>query len=311
MNDETRCRVCGGNQATLCDTTDHGNQEHWLCERCGKFMVPGLESKTALSRLTDEQLVKLSGWVFERNREGSVPEVSKEVVGRVVNRPLPPLSERLDRLLLEAVRGHKRFGQQLHFKARHFLATTYSLEVNELNWLVDALVDQGLVKVVTTSNTKEITPDGYRKIDELRRRTKPSSKAFVAMSFDKGMHDVFIKGLQKGIEDAGYDGVRVDKTEHIDRIDDQIIALIRESAFIVADFTGHRGGVYFEAGFALGLGLPVIWTCRKSDMKDLHFDIRQYNTIDWTGPKDLAERLQHRIEATLGKGPYASLASEP
>ncbi len=191
-----------------------------------------------------------------------------------------------------------------------FLAVTYSLEVNEPNWFVDTLADQGSIKVVQTSNTREITPDRYNKIDELRRRTKHSSKAIVAMSFDKDMQDFFTNGSQKGIENAGYDAVHVDKTGHIDRIDDQIIALIRESAFIVADITGHRGSVYFESGIALGLGLPVIWTCCKSDMKGLHFDVRQYNTNDWTGPMDLAKRLQHRIEASLGKGPNASLVSE-
>ena len=44
-------------------------------------------------------------------------------------------------------------------------------------------------------------------------------------------------------------------------------------------------------------------------MKDLHFDIRQYNTIDWETPKDLALRLQRRIEATAGKGPRTVLDS--
>jgi len=36
-----------------------------------------------------------------------------------------------------------------------------------------------------------------------------------------------------------------------------------ECRFIVADFTGQRGGVYFEAGYALGLRKPVIWTCKR------------------------------------------------
>jgi hypothetical protein len=70
----------------------------------------------------------------------------------------------------------------------------------------------------------------------------------------------------------------------------------------VADFTGHRGGVYFEAGFALGMNLPVIWTCRQDCLPDLHFDIRQFNCIDWKTPEDLAGRLQNRIEALLGTG---------
>ena len=65
-----------------------------------------------------------------------------------------------------------------------------------------------------------------------------------------------MKGIMPGIEDAGYKPYLVDEDEHIDKIDDKIIAEIRRSRFIVADFThgekGARGGVYFEAGFALG-----------------------------------------------------------
>jgi nucleoside 2-deoxyribosyltransferase len=62
--------------------------------------------------------------------------------------------------------------------------------------------------------------------------------------------------------------------EHINKIGDEIISQIRRSKFLIADFTGHRGGVYFEAGLAMGLGLPVFWTCRRDDLDKLHFDIR-------------------------------------
>jgi len=62
--------------------------------------------------------------------------------------------------------------------------------------------------------------------------------------------------------------------EHINKIGDEIISQIRRSKFLIADFTGHRGGVYFEAGLAMGLGLLVFWTCRRDDLDKLHFDIR-------------------------------------
>jgi nucleoside 2-deoxyribosyltransferase len=67
-------------------------------------------------------------------------------------------------------------------------------------------------------------------------------------------------GIQPSIEvDCGFTkAIRVDREHFGDRIDDRIIAEIRRCRFIVADFTGQRGGVYFEAGFALGLGKPVI-----------------------------------------------------
>jgi nucleoside 2-deoxyribosyltransferase len=78
-----------------------------------------------------------------------------------------------------------------------------------------------------------------------------------------------------------------------------IVAEIRRSGLVVADFTGNRGGVYFEAGFAMGLGIPVIWTCRDTDINAVHFDTRQYNHIVWKEAGDLREQLQRRIEATI------------
>ena len=100
---------------------------------------------------------------------------------------------------------------------------------------------------------------------------------------------------------------RIDRKEHSNKIDDEIIAEIRRSRFVVADFTCERekvrGGVYYEAGFALGLGLPVIWTCRKDCLDYLHFDTRQYNHIVWETPEELYARLKARIGAFIGDGP--------
>jgi nucleoside 2-deoxyribosyltransferase len=125
----------------------------------------------------------------------------------------------------------------------------------------------------------------------------------IAMWFNPLMDAARAEGLEPAIRQAGYSPVIVSGVEHINKIDDEIISLIRKSKFLVADFTGHRGGVYFEAGFAMGLALPVFWTCRQDDLSNLHFDIRQYNCIDWTTPADLAVRLKRRIEAIIGPGP--------
>jgi len=69
-----------------------------------------------------------------------------------------------------------------------------------------------------------------------------------------------------------------------------------------------RGGVYFEAGFAMALQLPVIWTCSKESISDLHFDTRQYNHIVWEAPENLRELLKARIGAVIGTGPLIAPA---
>lgn len=68
---------------------------------------------------------------------------------------------------------------------------------------------------------------------------------------------------------------------------------------MVADFTGHRHGVYFEAGFAMGLGIPVIWLCQEDEIDKTHFDTRQYNHILWNSAEDLYQKLLNRIQATV------------
>ena len=152
-----------------------------------------------------------------------------------------------------------------------------------------------------------IRPEGYAHVEEMQHAHVPSSRGFVAMWFDCSMREAYDSGIKLAITDAGYKPCRIDKEEFSGKIDDEIIAEIRRSRFLVADFTqgkkGARGGVYYEAGFAHGLGIPVIFTCRKDAEKNLHFDTRQYNHIIWDTPEHLREKLAKRICATLGDGP--------
>ena len=127
------------------------------------------------------------------------------------------------------------------------------------------------------------------------------------MWFDPSMNEPYEYGLAAGVRDAGYDPYRVDRSHYNDKIDDKIITEIRRSRFLVADFTcgstGVRGGVYYEAGFAHGLRIPVIFTCRSDVIRDVHFDTRQYNHITWETAVELRDKLSLRITATLGDGP--------
>lgn len=139
--------------------------------------------------------------------------------------------------------------------------------------------------------------------EEWSRPYTVAVQGFVAMWFADKMKTAWEEGFYPAIDGAGYKPQRVDSKEHVNKICDEIVAEIRRSRFVVADFTGQRGGVYYEAGYASGRDIPVIWTCRKDELHKLHFDIRQYNCIDWETPQELARRLKVRIEAVIGEGP--------
>ena len=108
-----------------------------------------------------------------------------------------------------------------------------------------------------------------------------------------------MNGAKLAIEQAGYIPVRIDSQEFNGKICDEIIAEIKRSKFLVSDFSGQRGGVYFEAGFGMGQNKPVIFAVRQEDVKGLHFDTRQFNHIVYDSPEDLRKKLYNRICATI------------
>jgi len=148
-----------------------------------------------------------------------------------------------------------------------------------------------------------ITPRGLLAAEEMSRASGDGAQGFVAMSFNPSMNDVWTNGFDPGIRSAGFRPFRIDAKDYVGGIADEIMSEIRRSRFVVADYTNQVNGVYFEAGFALGIGLTVIPTCREDQINDLHFDIRHLNTLLWRTPEDLSIKLQHRIRGVLSAGP--------
>jgi hypothetical protein len=159
-----------------------------------------------------------------------------------------------------------------------------------------------------THDRLAVTMHGWEHLEEVRRQGRASTRCFVAMWFDDSMNEVYEQAIASAITQAGYDPLRIDKFEHVNRIDDEIIGQIKRSRFMVADFTGQRHGVYFEAGLMLGIGRTVIWMCRKEHLTKedgLHFDIRQFNFIAYESVGEAKKRLYDRILAIEGEGPLA------
>jgi nucleoside 2-deoxyribosyltransferase len=130
-------------------------------------------------------------------------------------------------------------------------------------------------------------------------------RCFVAMAFDASLDAAYFEAIKPAIVSAGYEPVCMKERFTNDNICDVILAEIRKSQFVVADFTLQKGGVYFEAGFAKALGKEVFWTCQADDFHNLHFDTNHYGHIKWATPEDLRTQLEARIVAELGSGPHA------
>lgn len=290
----------------------------------GTYAVPDqLRAAHPLNKLARAVAVRLTTWVLDQNNAGSeFPLIDEAVLARVrAGKPLG-VEDRLARLLRACRAVRPRFGQEGLAVTDRFLAASECVIPAELLalWynakrlrLVDVQeylpeLEDGGVHAVS------LTYEGHDWLEKRDAANADSGQGFVAMWFDPSMDEAFSKGFEPAITDAGYRPMRVDNHEYAGKIDDEVIAQIRRSRFVVADLTSGmgptepiaRGSVYYEAGFAAGLGLPVIWT-RRHDMPEVHFDVRQYNFIVWADAPDLRAQLSARISAILGDGPYKNL----
>jgi hypothetical protein len=172
---------------------------------------------------------------------------------------------------------------------------------DELQEFLRYLQEQGLVESTGEPGIWRVTIPGWMPLEPVGGAGIPG-RCFVAMSFHSSLDGAWQLGIKLAVEtDCKCAAIRIDLVEFNEKVCDRILAEVRKAQFVVADFSRHRQNVYFEAGFALGLGRPVIWTCRKDEFEEAkqHFDTRQYNHIVWETPAELREKLRDRIEATI------------
>jgi nucleoside 2-deoxyribosyltransferase len=84
-------------------------------------------------------------------------------------------------------------------------------------------------------------------------------------------------------------------------IDNIMRQQIRDCAFVIADLTHKNNGAYWEAGYAEGLGKPVIYTCNEDIFQNdgTHFDTNHCTTLMWNNDKDDLIRFEDTLEATI------------
>jgi hypothetical protein len=271
------------------------------CSICGIFNVS--EQFLTWSNLGMFDAHICSGALQEHNLKGTnyllnnVDDLMHSV--SIPNNPI----EQIDKLLLSIEKYSGYFGEPRVLDCKIHFPYGYAKNAEEFHQLLlnayqltyleyDGSFPQGRVKLLLR---------GAERIAELHKGDINSNQAFAAMWFDPMMNDLWTNGIEPALLATNYKAIRIDKTEHNKKIDDEIIAAIRKSGLVVADVTGHRPGVYYEAGFAMGLGIPVIWTCSEKDIEGAHFDTRQYSHVLWSDPEDLKSKLINRIEATQTK----------
>jgi len=309
-----KCPVCS---SQCYKAFDYQQTSLIVCPTCGRYRYGAMaelflndsnRKSMQLSYKVSYHLRTVSERAYGKRDNSLYPIYDYAEIESMAETPDPSVSEKLQMLLMYLASLTLYPGQQILFDAKQDYSVLCAQNAAEAEFYQPALEEQGFVAAVPTTDRSRpcfLTSLGWKELERLHRSGADSSLGFIAMWFEPSQDAVKLT-IDTAIRKSGYDPIRIDEVEHVNRIDDEIIARIRQSKFLVADLTGQRNGVYFEAGFMLGLGRPVIWLCHQSELSKVHFDTRQYNTIVYEDTESLQTKLQFRIEAILGKGPRPS-----
>lgn len=291
------CPVCKYNQKVKRLRISQST-ESWDCPVCGEYeippFVPEVHGASAANR-------KLSAWIRERSERGEVVQFNRKGMIENILASIPDFTptEKQLRLLQAIAKKSEAPGSKVILGAEKDVPLAYASSSGELAFYLRALEYRGLLEKEVWRVM--ITASGWDYLDKHASDLEEKTQGFVAMSFSDEMKPMWEEAIKPAIKEAGYTAYRVDEEPHSDNIIFKIMAEIKNSRFVVADITEQKNGVYFEAGYALGLGVPVIWCVRKDDVENVHFDTAQYNQIRWGSAAELKEGVFDYICAIIGK----------
>ena len=236
----------------ICSNADAKIKNHHIrdsinvdCKQCGTFAI----SNTAVALLTSatnfaSDRWKISAWVNEIKPE-FITSTELETASTCATPSLHQRAEKMLRLFLkicppgEAIYAED-FGNQL-------MSAGWNQSPSEAYYMLGAVLSDELGLITKVDKFRYgISAKGLLYLEG--RREAVSSVGFCAMWFSDKVLPLWKEVIEPAITAAGYEALRIDSKQHNGKIDDEIMASIRASKFVVSDFTGNRGGVYYEAG---------------------------------------------------------------
>lgn len=125
--------------------------------------------------------------------------------------------------------------------------------------------------------------------------------AFIAMPMDPDdlpLVDV-LDSIKGAAARCGIHAERVDEPQYNERITDRILESIRTAEYVIVDLTNSMPNVFYEAGYAQGLGKTPIYVAKYGTK--IEFDLKDYPVIFFKNMKDLKDSLEKRLRGLVEK----------
>ena len=305
-----KCPVC--NSSLTRPSVPVRSRNQFSCPRCGVFVLTDeVVDDLPLILLKKDAAAKISHALQRAQENNSEVDFSIKTIDVVVGLPLPRPREQADFLIRWTAENIPGPGETVKVAPCTHMGIIGAKTPAGFELVIKYLFEEQLFvgrisQQLFTIGEADVTLSfkGWEHYENLREGTGKYRKAFMAMKYGESELDkVFNDVLKPSSAQSGFDLFRLDEVPHAGLIDDRMRVAIQNSDFLIADLTHANPGAYWEAGYAEGLGKPVIYTCKKQifDTKKTHFDTNHHLTVLWDDAdfSKAGEQLKATIRATL------------
>lgn len=274
-------------------------------------MISGTAQAMLAGAVPRRRRALLSYAVRKLCQSQTLPRIKSDDIDRIVQlETLPGPSEQADNLLLWLGNAAASPDSVVTPSNEELQAIIGAESVAGVRYVLTHLLDEGFVEANTTNPTDvfaamaiQMKFKGWTRFQELKNASVQSMTAFMAMKFGVRELDALVSDVIRGaVADTGFELRVLTDVPRAGLIDDRLRVEIRRARFLIADLTHSNNGAYWEAGFAEGLGKPVIYICNHDAFVEqgTHFDTNHHLTVMWgVSRPDFAEDLKATIRATL------------
>lgn len=328
---DQRCAICECKSGAVCRTFSLGGRDGlgFACEACGEYAVSGTALVNwfgATSHLDARQAAALSHNVRTTDRSRERPMLTTDWLERFVkDAALPSPALQAANLIRTIGDCLATSGEGYFIDGIRDAPLVGSFNQAMFDQLLRELIGRGsIVKLeaaqrdnprgvgVLQGSLFGLSLDGWELYEAERRGKIAGRYGFLAMKFGEAVLDAFAESaIKPSVKDAlDYTVVDLRNVAKAGIIDNIMREQIRDAAFVLVDLTHDNPGAYWEAGYAEGLGKPVIYLCERAkfDSARTHFDTNHCTTVLWT----IGEEAQFGLElvATLRRSLNLFAATE-
>lgn len=309
----TNCQVCKQKLKESKERPEGIDVDFFSCPQCGNYIASGSALSVLPSKLEKEKDAgaKISHILRQANEYGSTPTLYTNTIDEIIKRKLPNPKEQADLLIRCLGKALDGPGQMIDINSVDHRSIIGAKSDEGFALIVKHLIDNDMLEGHISDEMGSpfgaiitLSFEAWDYYEDLIRGKSNYRKAFIAMKFgDEVLNEIVDSTFKPSVKQAGFDLIKLDDEPKAGLIDDRLRVEIQSSQFLIADLSHDNPGAYWEAGYAEGLGKPVIYTCikEKFEKDKTHFDTNHHLTIIWDpeNPDDTGKSLKATIRATF------------